>query len=188
MNKRLKIVLWILAAAAAAAACGVTLAMMFRKTDSVNRLTPAIVTCAVHEKLDGVDNPASAGIGTEKSDIRIQNTGNISAFLRLRLVSYFVNADGDLLGIASETPAVSPNAGWLAGAENTYYYADPVAPSGQTGSLCPPVTLRQKTLDDGSVAFQVLEVFAEAVQASPAAAAGEAWGVTVSDGKITAAP
>ena len=85
-------------------------------------------------------------------------------------------------------PQIVLNGGWVAGSDNTYYYATPVAPGEQTDILCAPITLQQTTTASGDVARQVVEVFGEAIQAAPTDAAAESWGVTLTDGKITAAP
>lgn len=53
--------------------------------------------------------------------------------------------------------------------------------------MCQPFTLAEKELLGGTTIYQVVEVFAEAVQAEPADAAQEVWGVTVENGIITTA-
>ena len=40
--------------------------------------------------------------------------------------------------------------------------------------------------DDADGGKQVIEVMAEAIQSEPAEAVGEAWGVTISSGSVTA--
>lgn len=190
VRKKLKIWLIALVALAATAAVGVTLAFMFRKANAVNIFTPAEVACAVHEKLDGADVTGSPANGNEKSDIRVRNTGNVKEYLRVRIVSYFVDTDGNVSGsYPSEFPDLALNDGWIAGGDHTYYYTKPVDPSGYTPSLCQPFTLIQKTTQDAKTVYQTIEVFAEAIQAEPGTAAENAWKVTVAnDGTITAAP
>lgn len=189
MSKKQKKGLIALAMLAAAAAIGVTLGFMFKKANAVNRFTPAKVTCTVSEKLDdtAVSEPSAAG--KTKSDICVQNTGNVKEYLRLRLVSYFVDAKGNITGAEpSVFPALKLNAGWIAGTEHTYYYTKPIDPNGTTPVLCEPFTLTEKVTQDQSTVYQVVEVFAEAIQAEPESAAQETWKVTISDGIITAAP
>ena len=79
------------------------------------------------------------------------------------------------------------NDGWIAGSNHTYYYTAPVEPGGYTPVMCQPFTLAEKELLGGTTIYQVVEVFAEAVQAEPADAAQEVWGVTVENGIITTA-
>ncbi len=155
--------------------CGITIAYMYRATEGVtNQLVPGVVDCTVAEVFDG----------TNKTSITVENTGNIAAYLRVRLVSYWVNGEGEILPIASEMPAVSPASGWITGSDNTYYYATEVNPTASTPNLLSaPLMLRQE-----NGALQVVEVFADAIQSLPESAAEEAWKVTVTDGAITAAP
>ncbi len=172
----------------AVAAVGVTLAFMFKKTNVQNTFEPAKVSCTVHEKLDNKDITEETANGGEKSEIRVENTGNVNEYLRVRLVSYFVDEKGNITGAEpSVYPNITLNEGWIVGSNHTYYYKDPVKPGGFTPQMCQPFALTEKTLSDGTTIYQTVEVFAEAVQAEPAAAAKDAWGVTVENGIITKA-
>lgn len=178
MSKRIR--LWLIAALAlcAAAAVGVTLSFMFKKAEKTNTFVPAKVTCQVEESL----------LSGVKSDVCVKNTGNAAAYLRIRLVSYYVDDNGDIAGsVSSQYPALTLRNGWIAGADHTYYYPTPVEPDAKTGILCAPITLDTVKLADGTPVYQVLEVFAEAIQAEPVGAVQEAWKVTVSGTEITPA-
>lgn len=179
MSKRIR--LWLIAALAlcAAAAVGVTLSFMFKKAEKTNTFVPAEVTCEVEESL-------FSGV---KSKVCVKNTGNAAAYLRIRLVSYYVYNDNSIAGrVPSQYPTLTLQNGWIAGTDHTYYYPTPVEPGAKTGILCDPITLGTVKLADGMTVYQVLEVFAEAIQAEPVGAVQEAWNVTVSDTKITAVP
>lgn len=187
MSKRIKH--WLIAATALCivAAVGLTLAFMFKKAEKINRFIPAEVSCTVREKTDGSEVTGIAAVGSEKSDIRVENTGNVREFLRLKMVSYYVDANGDIVGtVSSQYPTLSLKNGWIAGANHTYYYPFPTDPGGMTEILCEPVTLGQMQLADGKTVYQVIELIAEAVQAEPSDAAQEVWGVTVENGVVTA--
>ena len=171
MKANRKRILVLAAAAAAVAAVGVTMAFMFRKADAENRFEPAAVTCTVHEQLN--DDTFTAG--THTGDVRV------------RLVGRWVNGAGETVGgVPSRLPAVKLLGGWLAGSGDTYYYTTAMAPGDMTGVLCEPMVLETGTGLDGSTSYQVVEVFAEAIQAAPEEAVSAAWGVTVTDGVITA--
>ena len=189
MKKRKKLIIAAIALLAVAA-IGLTLAFMFKKIRAVNTLTPAVVSCAAYEKLDGKEvSGTTAAVGQEKSDIRVKNTGNINEYLRVRLVSYFVDGEGNISGSAASVyPKITLNDGWIAGTEHTYYYTKPIKPNDETPILCQPFTLLQKQTSDGTKIYQVIEVFAEAVQAEPDAAVNAAWNATVSDGQIESVP
>ena len=179
MSKRIR--LWLIAALAlcAAAAVGVTLSFMFKKAENTNTFVPAEVTCEVKESL----------LSGVKSDVCVKNTGNAAAYLRIRLVSYYVDNDNSIAGrVPSQYPTLTLQHGWIAGADHTYYYPTPVDPDAKTGILCDPITLGTVKLADGKTVYQVLEVFAEAIQAEPVGAVQEAWKVTVSDTRISAVP
>lgn len=189
MSKRIKHLLIAAATLCIAAAVGLTLAFMFKKAEKTNRFIPAEVSCAVREKMDGNEVNGTDAVGGEKSDIRVENTGNVKEFIRLRLVSYYVDSNGDIVGtVSSQYPTLSLKNGWIAGANHTYYYPFPTDPGGMTEILCEPFTLGQTQLENGSTVYQVIEVIAEAVQAEPISAVREAWGVTVTNNTITAAP
>lgn len=180
MQKKFKKRMIAAAVLSAVAAVGVTLAFMFKKTNTVNNFIPAQVSCTVYEKLDDAEITESAAEGSKKSDIRVKNTGNVKEYLRVRLVSYFVDEDKNITG---EEPSVYPKIilkdGWLQGENNTYYYTNPVEPNEYTPVLCEPFTLAHEVTQDGKPIYQVVEVFAEAIQAQPTSAVKDAWKVTV---------
>lgn len=178
----------LLAALIAVAAISTTLAFMFKKTSVDNRFVPGTVSCQLYETVDGTEY-TDGGVrhGSIKSEIRVKNTGNISAFIRVRLVSYWADAYGNAVGLPSELPAIDFDAAkWLKGKNNTYYYKTPIAPDGSTDILCEPISLAEKTTADGETVYMVLTVLPEAIQAEPSSAAAEAWGVTITGGEISA--
>ena len=165
--------LWILAAALLVSLCGTVLAYMFRQTAPIeNPFEPAKVDCEVYEVTDNTI--------TKKTSITVQNTGTIDAYLRVRLVTYWVDGAGNVAGKASPPLTVPLASGWIAGANNTFYYKTPVKPGDSTDNLLEgsPLTL----LEDGEY-HQVIEVFAEAIQSSPSNAVTDSWQITL-DGEI----
>ena len=187
MSKRIKHMLIAAAALCIVAAVGLTLAFMFKKAEKINRFIPAEVSCAVRERLDNNEVAGTAAVGREKADIRVENTGNVKEFIRLRLVSYYVDSNGDIAGKAvSQYPNLTLKSGWIAGANHTYYFRYSVEPGETTEILCEPFTLGQTQLENGSTVYQVIELIAEAIQAEPVSAVQEAWGVTVINNAIMA--
>lgn len=171
--RRINLGLLIVVLIAVLVLCGTVLAYMFRQTEyKDNEFVPANVSCEVVEEFDG----------TQKTSIQVQNTGNIDAYLRVRLVSYWVDAGGNIVAKPSSMPAISMAAGWISGGNDTYYYKTPVGPTKQTDSLLSsPITLEKD--ENGYV--QVIEVFAEAIQSKPYEAATDSWGVNIdSNGHI----
>lgn len=157
-----------------ALAVGGTLAYLFTRTGDVqNTFTPSHVTCKVTENFDG----------ETKSNVNVTNTGDIDAYLRVKLVTYRVNESGQRIGGTAEIPDFTPGDGWFE-YEGYYYYTKPVAPNMQPETaLISSITL--KSYDDADGGRQVIEVMAEAIQSVPAKAVGQAWGVTIKDGTVT---
>ncbi len=148
--------------------------------DSVtNDFEPANVMCAVEEAFDG----------TEKTSVKIQNTGNVDEYLRLRIVSYWENEDGVIVGKPSELPTISyDTANWIYdSAEQTYYYTSKVAPDEKTAELLTsPITFAADAEYYGETVKQVIVIIPEAVQAAPDSAVHAMWSyVTVSNGQLT---
>lgn len=153
---------------------GTVFAYMFKRTEfKENSLIPAKVSCALNEAFD-----ADTGV---KSNITVKNTGNIDAYIRVRLVTYWVK-DGEIAAKPSKTLSVTPNTNWVPGTNNTYYYKLPVEPDGVVDLIDTPITLIE---EDGYK--QVVDVFAEAIQSLPTDAVTDSWNVAVDgDGNITA--
>ena len=127
---------------------------------------------------------------TRKTGITVENTSNISAYLRLRLVTYWVDTStgtAQIVSKPSEMPHFDIAAGWLAGSNDTYYYTSPVSPNGFSGELLASGSVIPLVEEDGYL--QVIEIFAEAIQYLPDDAVEDSWGVTLnSDGIITRVP
>lgn len=175
----------VIAVAAAVALASVAVAFMLRRAEAQSDFTPAVVTCAVHEKVNGVEVTGSAASGSVKSDITAENTGNTTVFLRLRLSACWVDAKGNTTGTPSvPLPQITLRQNWLDGGNGLYYYALPVKPGESTTVLCEPMRMGTSVSPTGAAVYQQITVLAEAVQALPEKAAQEAWGVTVDGGHI----
>lgn len=125
----------------------------------------------------------------QKPSITVQNTGKVDAYLRVRLVTYWVNDAGEIVAKPSMDLTVDVADGWLEDKDNdTYYYQHPVKPGESTDDLLKEVI----TLETEDGYNPVIEVFAEAIQAEGTTDVGnvpavtDAWGVTITDGVITA--
>lgn len=177
----------VIAVAAAVALASVAVAFMLRRAEVQSNFTPAIVTCAVREKVNGVEYTAAQSpvAGSVKSDITAKNTGNTTVFLRLRLSACWVDAKGNTTGTPSALPQITLRQNWLDAGDGLYYYALPVEPRESTTVLCEPMQMRTFVSPTGAAVYQQITVLAEAVQALPEKAAQEAWEVTVDGGRIT---
>lgn len=155
---------------------GGTLAYLFTKTDPVNnQFTPSYVDCTVTESFDG----------TTKTNVNVRNDGDINAYIRVKLVTYRVNDQGQHIGGLAQIPSFTLGANWVKFG-GYYYYTLPVAPSALPASnLTDSMTLTGQYIDsDGGK--QVVEVMAEAIQSVPAEAIGSSWGVSIAPDSVTA--
>lgn len=140
-----------------------------------NTFNPSKVACEVTESFDG----------TVKSSVNVKNTGDIDAYIRVKLVTYRTNERGQHIGGTAEIPAFTPGAGWVP-YNGYYYYTKPVAPNTlPENALIGSIELKA-SYDDADGGKQAIDVMAEAIQSVPAEAVGEAWGVTISEGRVTA--
>ena len=166
---------------------GMTLGFLSTKTESVqNDFTYGKVSCEVLESFGKENNRYI------KRDVRIKNTGNTSAYIRVLLVFTWKDADGKVFvnrPQIDEDYEINPDfsKGWIACKNNmgsySYYYKYPVAAGDETPNLID--SLRQTPgvvgPENGKYALSV-EIVADAVQAEPADAVMDAWGgVTVGD-------
>lgn len=156
--------------------CGTVMAYMLRQTEyKDNQFITAEVSCEVAEDFDG----------QQKTSIQVKNTGNIDSYIRIRLLSYWVDDKGDTVSKPSAELQIEATSEWVKGSNDTYYYKSPVAPNALTSNLLSSAILLEK--DDNGY-LQVIEVFAEAIQSKPEDAVPESWGITLdSNGNITAA-
>lgn len=177
-NVRRTLVLLLALAALLCTAIGGTAAYLVVSTQStVNTFTAPNLDTGIQEDFNG----------SVKNRVRVANTGNVKAYIRAAVVVTWQDSQGNVYGQA-------PQAGtdysinwtrddWISKG-NYNYYTDPVEPGGETGVLltdCKPI----KAAPEEGYALHV-EIISEAVQAEPAAAVADAWGVTVDeDGTIS---
>ena len=160
-------------------------AYMRKQTATVeNEFAPAEVSCEVEEEFTN----------NQKTSITVKNTGNIEAYLRLRLVTYWVVKDQDDKTeiVAESSPILNVDYdqnNWFK-VDGIYYCKLPVAPGESTPDLLAKdkgIVLKSNKKDENTTYYQVVDVFAEAIQSLPEDAVTEAWDVVVvdSDGKLS---
>lgn len=150
-----------------ALAIGGTVAWLTSSTGPItNTFTPSHVSCTVDEQFN-----ERTGV---KSDVKVQNTSDIPAFIRVKLVTYRTNINGDHIGGTAAVPNFQPGANWVLH-EGYYYYTLPVDPQAVTGKLIDSITL-SSSYNDADGGYQAIDVMAEAIQSVPEAAVKDAWG------------
>lgn len=152
---------------------GSSLAWLMDSTPKVkNEFIPGDVTPEVTEGFDG----------NVKSDVKIQNTGNVDAYIRAKLVFSWQNEAGEVLGVAptSDDYTISwTKEGWVDGPGGYYYYTTPVVPGGSTKVLATGIMQVSPNPADGYTLH--VEVLAESIQSEPERAVIDAWGWTPYD-------
>lgn len=155
----------------AGAVIGTTVAYLTTNTDAItNTFEYARVTCEVKEEFNG----------NSKQNVKIQNTGNIDAYIRATYVVNWLDKDGNIVPASSvpNTYVVSvteTSTDWKKESDGYYYYMKPVAPGGLTDGSLIGYTVTYP--ENREYTLQV-EIIASAIQSQPASAVQQAWGVT----------
>ena len=144
---------------------GGTLAYFSRSADPViNTFQAGSVGAQVKEVVS--DN--------SKTSITVENTGASPVYVRVRLVSYWMSGE-NVAPKASPTVSFTLGSDWVQ-IDSYYYYTKPLDGGAETSNLLgSTVTM---TVEDGFA--QVIEVLADTVQATPAQAVEDVWGVEAS--------
>lgn len=156
-------------------------AYMIHKSQTVeNAFIPGKVDCAVREEFDDI----------VKSEIKVENTGNVKAYIRVRLVFNWVDSAGTVVARSfGPMPGISwDTTKWIRDeVDNTYYYKYPVEVGAKTANLLTREWSMDAVSEDTNgltyYYYPVMEVLAEAIQADgkigDKPAVTDAWGVTI---------
>ena len=133
----------------------------------------------------------------EKTNVKFTNTGNVDAYVRVALSVSLVNEAGEIVPInvpPFENMTNSSNDNYSIEWGNTenweyhggyYYYLGKLAPKGSTPNLINKIT---ETIAEGEEYDLRVDVSAQWIQAEPASAVAEAWGVVITDSDVSEAP
>ena len=147
----------------------------------VNEFIPGEVTIEVDEKFDA----------STKSDVRIKNTGNVPAYIRVALVPAWVDDEGNIAAkpaslkldcdITWGEDGNGYEADWFIGSDGFYYCKTVIEPDGST-----PILIKSCTVKDGEHEYDFeLQVIASAVQSLPTSTVETVWPVVVcTDGTL----
>lgn len=170
---------------------GGTLAYVFMKTPTVaNTFTPAQVSCAVVETFES----------NIKQDVRVQNTGDAAAYIRLAVVVTWKYQDAKGIDhVYAQTPIekvdylidYAEDTHWLQGDDGFWYYCIPVPcakdAARESETLTQTLIRSVRQLDSAIVpAGYVLsvEIIASAIQAYPSSAVTDNWHVKVDENGV----
>lgn len=178
MKKKILVVA-MLAVLASIAATG-TLAYFTTEESAVNVITSGGIAIEIVEKTKAdsgveVDFPEEGLInvmpGTSASKIvRIKNTGKSEAWIRVKMESRIVSADGQELpleiGENEKEPVMERTIleGWIDGGDGYYYYNEPVGPEDLTKELIDTVKFNPAMGNEYQGCTANIEISAQAVQ------------------------
>ena len=123
-----------------------------------------------------------------RTDVKITNIGDTEVYIRATYVVTWKDAAENVYPEQPQpgvdyTISLNPKQDWFY-YNGYYYYTAPVAPRASTGvliDLCTPVA--ERTPEGYTLSVNVL---ASAIQSVPAEAVGQAWGVNIAPGSVTA--
>lgn len=150
-----------------AGAVGGTWAFLVAQSEPVqNNFTYAHVRCTIKEKFDG----------TTKSDVQIQNTGDIPAYIRARIVVTWKDASGNVsaaVPVKNTDYTIAFNTTDWTQQDGYWYCKNAVDAKDFTPVL---ITKCEKTGAAPDGYDLSVEILADAIQSEPASAVTEAWG------------
>ena len=172
------------------ATVGSTAAWLVSKPAAVeNNFVPGKVACKVQEDF-------GKGNGTYvKSNVRVQNTGNTDAYIRVLLVFTWKDKEGNIF---SNKPQEGKDyqinmdnmnlTDWIMQESDTgvyFYYKKPVKPGKETGKLIESLYQIATVTGPENGKYKLsVDILADAVQADPPEAVADSWGVAVENGEI----
>lgn len=148
---------------------GGTLAYLTADTTPIeNTFTPGQVSCSVSDKV----------ANNVKTSITVTNTSNVPAYIRVELVTYRVNEEGQHIGgtVAEINPVNYNTDDWVY--QNGFYYTRKPVAAGQNAPELLAGGIELHTYADADGGMQVIEVMAEAIQSEPIDVVSTYWGYT----------
>ena len=176
---------WLPAACALALALtvtvGGTLAWLATHTDPVTN------TFKMGEVTPKVEESFVPDTGTVKENVRVQNQGDVPAYIRVALVATWEDENGNVkpasLNDLHIQWADGRDTNWVVGSDGYYYHRAPVNGGDFTGYL-----IKEAKVDgtkEPAGYHMNLQVIADSIQAAPPEAVTTAWGVKLDGGNIT---
>lgn len=159
-----------------------TFAWLFNTSGSVtNDFEPGRITTVVEETLEG----------GAKTNVKIQNTGNIPAYIRVALIPAWVDAEGNILAQEASLDDCAVTWGsvgtlatdeWFIGSDGFYYCKTAIYPNQSTPVLIQSCTVDMTGQAEG-VQFE-LQIVSSAIQSLPTTTVESVWPVAVVNGLL----
>lgn len=157
----------------AVGAAALTSAYLFDRAVIVNKTEKGVVTNEISEDFNGI----------EKTNVKVQNTGDIPAYVRIAIVAIWRDEEGNPTTLtAKDTYTISFNeADWFIGNDGFYYYKKPIAPTEFTPVLIEKCTVNENLSEEYNGKIFDLQVLAQSVQSVPKNTVTEIWNISVND-------
>ncbi|MGN1399071.1 MAG: hypothetical protein ACI4WG_03625 [Erysipelotrichaceae bacterium] len=157
---------------------GGTVAFISTHTSEIqNTFTDSVVKCEVDETFEN----------NVKSDVRIKNTGDTQAYIRVYVNINWANSSGE---IASITPVEDTDykityasSDWLTDSSGYWYYTLPVDPNDYTAVLVESCQLLDSA-NAPSGYYLSVEIVCSAIQSTPTNVVEDNWNVQLSGNEI----
>ncbi|MDD6488778.1 MAG: hypothetical protein PUG48_03050 [Clostridia bacterium] len=179
-QKRLRLIIPLIMAVAVLSMGGISLttAHLFEQAEIVNTADKGTVENSIDENFNG----------TEKTNVKIKNTGSLNSYIRVALVPIWRDSDGNPTTLKTDgTYEIMLNTDdWFMGNDGFYYCKTAIPPQKFTPVLIKTCTVKDglgKEYNDKFFDFQIL---AQSIQSEPEQAVIQSWGQTVDDsGNLT---
>lgn len=155
-----------------------TSAHLFQQAEIVNTADKGKVENSIDESFNG----------TEKTNVRIQNTGNLNSYIRVSLVPVWRDSGGHPTTLKTDgTYEITLNTDdWFRGDDGFYYCKTAISPQKFTPILIKTCTVKDglgKEYNNKVFDFQIL---AQSIQSEPEQAVIQSWGTAVDEaGNLT---
>jgi hypothetical protein len=174
LNKKIVIIVFLCLCIVTSAVGGVVAYLTSRTEPVTNEFVPAKVSCVVEEVFEN-------GV---KNDVKIRNTGNVDAYIRVSVVANFVSDDGKVLATApqegTDYRVIWSPYGWQKGTDGYWYHQKAIAPDDLTSML-----IESASVISAPEGYHLdIQIIASAIQSEPYSAVQEAWGITPVNGEL----
>lgn len=182
LRTRNKNYIYVLVAAVAviiAGTAGATLAYLSHQSGLTNQFQIAKVSTEIEEMFDG---------GNTKTDVSVQNTGDVPAYIRAAVIIGWEDAAGNPLidenapekdrdyTIDMNLDSSSTEGEWVLASDGYYYYTMPVEGKEATDILIKECIDKKLDVHKADGKYLVVDIAAQSIQAEPDAAVLDAWG------------
>lgn len=174
-----------------------TVAFLVTETSSVkNTFQGSKVACAVIEDNSTSETAGIVDIGAtdSKTNVKIKNTGDTTAYIRVAVVVNWMSADGTRVWATKPiegtdyTISYDLTNGWFDGGDGYYYYSKPVSPDSSNNLTS--VLIKEAKLNadvtvpvgtDNTRYYLSIEIVASAIQSTPTSVVTGQWSSVVID-------